>query len=175
MPTSEHLIRFIYAYPKYIQARSPSGVISYTTLSNGVSWILQTTQSIHPDFRLKAGEATRIKAVFSELLQQDVITKDASRASRWLGSRLIFLMTTTWIQNASVNGCMDWDFVLQGALAMSLLVSTAGRSGDIARTGSFKGVEYAKYGDFKVKVVTDKTGIEVLECLVELKYTKGKK
>jgi hypothetical protein len=175
MPKAEHIIRFIYAFPDYISARSPSGMVSWTTLTDGIAWVIKSIQFTHPDFRIKSGEAAQIKAVFTDLLNKNVITKDRWRESRWMSSRLVFLITTAYIQNAADHGCRTWDYVLQGALGLSLMLATGGRSGDVAKTNGWKGHQFAKYSDFTVTLVEDEAGNEVFECVAALRYTKGHK
>ena len=139
------------------------------------AWIIITTQAAHPEFKIKPGEATQIKAAFGEMLEQGHITKDESREKKWMSGRLVLFIATAWLRDAAMNGCRNWDFVLQGALSMALMVSTGARSGDLAQSSCFKGREYAKWGDFTVRLVTDQAGFEALDCLVELRYTKGNK
>ncbi|KAI4647927.1 hypothetical protein J4E93_004338 [Alternaria ventricosa] len=156
MPTSEHIIRFAYAYPKYIEGRGPSGIMAYSSLSDGIALIIITTQAAHPEFKIKPGEATQIKAAFGEMLEQGHITKDESREKKWMSGRLVLFIATAWLRDAAMNGCRA-------------------RSGDLAQSSCYKGREYAKWGDFTVRLVTDQAGFEALDCLVELRYTKGNK
>ncbi|CAN9090859.1 unnamed protein product [Alternaria alternata] len=175
MPTVEHIIRFIYAFPEYISARSPSGMVSWSTLTDGIARVIKSIQFTHPDFRVKSGEAAQIKAVLADLLNKNVITKDRGREARWISSRLVFLITTAYIQNAADHGCRTWDYVLQGALGLSLMLATGGRSGDLAKSVGWKGDQFAKYRDFAVTLVEDEAGNEVFECVAALRYTKGYK
>lgn len=133
------------------------------------------TQCRTPGFKLSTGEKLQIKAAFADLLDKGILTKDVSRTARWLGSRLVYLLAHALILNALVRGCRNWDSIIQGALSMSLLVSTGGRSGDIARSQCYTSVEYVKWEDVAVKLALDEHGIEVLVCDISLRYTKGNK
>jgi hypothetical protein len=175
MPTYEHIIRFLYTYPRYVATRSPCGIVSYVTFSNGLVHVLQAIGIQYPKFKLANGEAARIKAVIGDLLEQGILTKDISRELQWLGSQMVFLLARASIEDALTAGCRNWDYVLQGALAMSLLTATGGRSGDIARTGSHALIACLKYSDVSIMVVTRDDEKEALECVVSLRYTKGNK
>jgi hypothetical protein len=174
MPISEHIIRFLYAFPQHVASRAPSGIVSYTTMSGGLIHIIGAIQIRYPDFKLKTGEVKQITAVFDQLIAQGVLTKDLSRELNWLGSRLIFFLARAVVENAITAGCRNWDAVLQGLLSMSLLASTGSRAGDIARTFSHSEVACLKYEDVTIKLI-EKDGTEIVQMVVALKYTKGNK
>ncbi|KAE8869679.1 hypothetical protein PTNB29_00023 [Pyrenophora teres f. teres] len=174
-PTCENIIRFLYAYPKHLISRAPSGAISFDTMRGAIEHIISTTQDRFPEFKLKLGEASRIKAVFSDLLSKGVITKDVSRTGQWLGSRIVYMLARALMQNALSQGCRSWDFVIQGALYLGLMVSTGSRVGDITRSDGLVGNKCVKYGDVEIQVKTDEAGNEDLVAVISLRYTKGKK
>ncbi|KAK1920452.1 hypothetical protein P3342_002752 [Pyrenophora teres f. teres] len=174
-PTCENIIRFLYAYPKHLISRAPSGAISFDTMRGAIEHIISTTQGRFPEFKLKLGEASRIKAVFSDLLSKGVITKDVSRTGQWLGSRIVYMLARALMQNALSQGCRSWDFVIQGALYLGLMVSTGSRVGDITRSDGLVGNKCVKYGDVEIQVKTDEAGNEDLVAVISLRYTKGKK
>ncbi|KAH5740176.1 hypothetical protein HBI18_048610 [Parastagonospora nodorum] len=175
MPTCESIIRFLYAYPKHLQSRSPSGSISYITMTAGLIALLDVIKRQNIGFKLLAGESSQIKAVFQDLLERGTLTKDAYRTGMWIGSRMVFLMTKALVEDAINHGCSSWDYVLQGALSLSLMVGTGARSGDLGRSAGYKSGQCLTWGDITIKVDKKSKGIEDLECLMRLRYIKGKK
>jgi hypothetical protein len=97
----------LYAYPKYLVALSPSGIISHVTMASGLANVLQAISVRYPDFKLKAGEVAQIKAVMSDLLEKGMTTKNASRELTCLGSRMIFLLARACIEKAQAVGCRN--------------------------------------------------------------------
>ena len=175
MPTAESIMRFLYAYPKHLQGRSPSGAISYDTMTGALESLLGVIQRQHTGFGLLAGESSQIKAVLLDLLEQGILTKDETRTAMWIGSRMVFLMTKALFEDAIKNGCKGWDCVLQSALSLSLMVGTGGRSGDLGRTAGYTAGECLKWGDITMKVGKNSKHLEDLHCLVRLRYVKGRK
>lgn len=77
------------------------------------------------------------------------------------------------------HGCLSWGVVLLKLLSILIVVACAARSGDVARSKVWKGMEYLRYEHVEIRV--DPTlyagdglaSVQTLMCKVTLPYTKG--
>jgi hypothetical protein len=84
-------------------------------------------------------------------------------------------MARAFIDDAIVNGCRSWDIKILKLLGVVLQCACASRSGDIARSEGYTGLECLLYEDITLALSPGGSTVQDLRGEVVLKYEKAHK
>ncbi|KAF2221497.1 hypothetical protein BDZ85DRAFT_320676 [Elsinoe ampelina] len=119
----------------------------------------------------------RIGMHLDQLVTQKVLVRGTWFKRQWLGYKVIHRISEVWIDRALAEGCLSWDRVLLKLLGVVLQASCACRSGDIARSSLYTGMECLCWEHLSLTFKDNKrTGsVDDLSLKVTLEFTKGHK
>ncbi|SMR55280.1 unnamed protein product [Zymoseptoria tritici ST99CH_1E4] len=119
----------------------------------------------------------RIGMHLDQLATKKDLVRGLWQKRQWLGFKVILRMAQIWIDRAIDEGCISWDRTLLKLLGVVLQSACSSRSGDIARSTLYKGLECLcwKHLQLTIKDPDQPLSVQNLTLQVTLAYTKGHK
>ncbi|KAK4560928.1 hypothetical protein LTR86_004883 [Recurvomyces mirabilis] len=124
-------------------------------------------------------ESKRISVNLDQLASRGKLIRGRWRKKQWIGFKTIHKLSSTWIQRAIDEGTRSWDIVMLRLLGVLLQASCSSRSGDIARSHYYEGLECLCYKHLELKLKQRQgpllNGVQNLTLTIALEFTKGHK
>lgn len=112
-----------------------------------------------------------------QLATQGLLVRGNWRKRQWLGFKVIQRMAHAFLESSLTDGCLMWDRVMLKLLGVVLQSSCASRSGDIARSTLYTGMECLcwKHVELTLTDREEPLSVQKLSLKFTLEFTKGHK
>ncbi|KAL8796625.1 MAG: hypothetical protein Q9195_001015 [Heterodermia aff. obscurata] len=176
-PSGEDIVRFLSQIPVMMEPvgdEENGGIISMSTVRNGVRVLIKYFKFTHTDFELSESEQLRIRTLLFSMRSEGKITSKMKRTRQWLGVTATRAMSRAVLNKALTQGAYNWDVTLYRTFSMVFASALGARFGDIGLSGGYE-TEYMKYSHLRVVMWSLPNGEETIGMHVDLAYTKGHK
>jgi len=175
-PTGEDVNRFLLQIPDIVVPKGAKygDILSAHSMHAAIKALRAYFTFTFPDYRWTKVDSLRTKALLGSLKKQDKVTDHRKRDRQWLGILVVRAMARAVLDDALANGTYSWDVTLYKVFSMVLTASLGGRSGDVALSKGYTGLEFTKWEDVRVQMFR-LDGHEALGLQIELRYCKSHK
>lgn len=177
MPEDEDVFRFTSTLirrtlPKMRGKPAPSSGSIRNALSLLIPWLKESYKGFERNWTQHI--TLRIRTLIDNKEKEGLLTRGRWRKRQWLGFNMVLKMCTAYVTSAIEDGCVSWDIVVHRWLSIVLMCSLGSRSGDIARSSRYQGLECLLLEHITLTLEGgDK--FHNLEASVELAFTKTNK
>jgi hypothetical protein len=102
-PTTEDVVRFFAAFPKYMEGRGTHGKPAWSVMKNAQMQLNRLLIFHHEDYNATKRGQVRIDAAIATLLKDGIITRDPVREKQWITCQTIKNLVTTVLIDALNN------------------------------------------------------------------------
>lgn len=121
-------------------------------------------------------DVIRISTHLDQLVMQKRLVRGLWQKKQWLGFVVMQRIARNWLERALAEGTTSWDQVLMRLLGVVVAVSCNARSGDIARTRLYTGLECLCWRHVELKLEDGaELTVQNLMGKITLEFTKGHK
>ncbi|KAI3398505.1 hypothetical protein diail_9029 [Diaporthe ilicicola] len=129
-------------------------------------------------FGMTPHDGARFKAFTIQAVKEKRLIKGTWRKRTWIGFVTLSRMIRVFLEHFIQNGAWNFDVVISKCLSVVLIASLGGRSGDVARSDGYSGVEHMKYKDIELYLEAEageQPQFRHLRATVTIEYAKGDK
>lgn len=153
---------------------------SKLTIIAGITVILQygnfTWDDAKDGYRFSRHDRERLQTWMHDATKDGRLVKGTWNPKTWIGFSTLSRMVLKFLQHHHEVGIGNWDIVIARCLAATLVSAVAGRSGDVARTGKYKGMEYLQWRHIKMSLPHGSSpSFAHIEASITLASVKGYK
>lgn len=152
-----------------------NGIPSYTYIRGMLEDVVDECYFNYKDFKLERHHRQRIDAIFDDLLQKGLVTKEPFLERLWVGTFAICRLVKALMQDALTNGTRSWDVLLCRVLSLTLASALVARAGDATRSVAYSGKQCICYKHVTIKVATGEDGSPTFYGLIKMAFCKGMK
>lgn len=172
VPVCEDIQRFVAHAPSLCKPVRDSGLVSLNHIRIGTHRILDVLSFRHKAFNLDKHDRLKLGNTFAVLRKDGLVTTEPLREKHWVTAHVVDRLVSALFSDALDNGTVSWDKVISQALGIVIQSATVSRSGDVILSPQYT-IEYLKFEDCEIKLVTDRDGKDRFVGQIVLKYCKG--
>ncbi|KAJ4373385.1 hypothetical protein N0V83_003680 [Neocucurbitaria cava] len=129
-------------------------------------------------FAITSHDSARLKSFTTQAVKENRLTTGTWRKRTWIGFVTLSRMIRAFLTHHIEHGAWNFDVIMSKCLSVVLISSLACRSGDIARSHGYKGMEYMQYKHIELYLpddVGDEPQFHQLRAAVNIEFAKGAK
>ena len=181
-PTGEQIFRYIDTMTRHVKPGVAGKHAPSLTVIQGIWFrLIKLLNFRYRDLAANYGstDVTRINVHLDQLVKRDLLVKGKWFKKQWLGFTMIQQMAQNWLECSLADGCLSWDRVLLKLLSIILQSALTARSGDIARSKRYTGLQCLCYQDIELTLPPQTEGgklsVNQLSGKFTLRFRKSRK
>lgn len=146
-------------------------VPSESTLINGMQILVAYGKFTWKNFSLD-NRGLKLKAVIDQAVQDKRLIRGQYRDRTWLGFTTVSRLVRLFLEDAKLNGTLNWDLTVAKCLSVVLVAGLGIRSGDAALSSGYT-EEFMRWEDIEITLTGNEPSFDSCQADVVIKYSKG--